>query len=157
MGLRYIALLLAAPGRDIHAAELAQTVEGVEHTKADGSAGPALDAQSKDAYRQRLEELAEELDEARRWADPERAARAEAEIDALTEHLAQAIGLGGRDRVSNSPAERARVSVTKAIRSAIRTIGGHSPALERHLSESIRTGQFCSYAPPGELPPAWRL
>jgi hypothetical protein len=47
--------------------------------------------------------------------------------------------------------------VTKAIRSAIRTIGRHSPALEEHLAASIRTGQFCSYAPPGELPPEWRL
>ena len=60
--------------------------------------GPALDAQAKDAYRRRLEELGEELEEARGWGDPERVARAEAEIDALTEQLAQAFGLGGRDR-----------------------------------------------------------
>ena len=104
-----------------------------EHASADGPPGPALDAQAKDAYRRRLEELGEELEEARGWGDPERAARTEAEIDALTEQLAQAFGLGGRDRAGASPAERARVSVTKAIRSAIKTIERHSPALGEHL------------------------
>jgi AAA ATPase domain len=157
-GLRYLALLLASPGGEIHAVELAQAVEGVpEPATLGASVGPALDAQAKHAYRRRLEELGEELDEARRWADPERAVRAQAEIDVLTDELAGALALGGRDRAVSSPAERARVSVTKAIRSAIRTIDRHSPALGSHLSESVRTGQFCSYAPPGELPPAWQL
>ena len=157
-GLRYIAFLLGSPGRETHAVELAQAVEGLtEHIRADGPPGPALDAQAKDAYRRRLEELGEELEEARGWGDPERVARAEVEIDALTEQLVQALGLGGRDRAGASPAERARVSVTKAIRSAIKTIERHSSALGKHLTVSIRTGQFCSYAPPGELPPRWRL
>ena len=157
-GLRYIAFLLGSPGRETHAVELAQAVEGVsEHANAGGPPGPALDTKAKDAYRRRLQELGEELEEARGWGDVERAARAEAEIDALTKELAQAFGLGGRDRPGASPAERARVSVTKAIRSAIKSIGRHSPALESHLATSIRTGQFCSYAPPGELPPRWQL
>jgi hypothetical protein len=157
-GLRYLAVLLASPGREIHAVELAQAIEGVqEPVRVGESVGPALDAQAKQAYRRRLEELGEELDQARRWADPERASRAQDEIDALTDELTSALGLGGRDRAFSSPAERARVSVTKAIRSAIRTIDRHSPALGSHLSDSVRTGQFCSYAPPGELPPRWRL
>jgi hypothetical protein len=157
-GLRYIALLLGSPGRELHAVELAQTVEGASgRTRADGSAGPALDAQAKAAYRRRLQDLAEELEEARAWADPERAARAELEIDAVTAELAQAVGLGGRDRPGPSPAERARVNVTKTIRAAIKAIERHSPALGEHLAVSIRTGQFCSYAPPGEAPPSWRL
>jgi hypothetical protein len=157
-GLRYIAFLLAAPGRELHAVELAQAAEGVAgRARADGAPGPPLDAEAKAAYRRRLEELAAELEEARDWGDPERAARAEQEIEALTAELAQAVGLGGRDRATASPAERARVSVTKSIRSAIRAIERHSPALGEHLTASIRTGQFCSYAPPGELPPDWRF
>ncbi|HEY7692073.1 MAG TPA: AAA family ATPase [Gaiellaceae bacterium] len=156
-GLRYIAFLLGSPGVETHAVELAQAVEGAGQRRVDGPAGPALDAQAKADYRRRLQELGEELEEARSWDDPERAARVEDEIEALTGELTRALGLGGRDRTGGSPAERARVSVTKAIRSAIRTIGRHSPALEEHLAASIRTGQFCSYAPPGELPPEWRL
>ena len=41
-GLRYIAFLLGSPGRETHAVELAQAVEGVpEHARADGPPGPA--------------------------------------------------------------------------------------------------------------------
>lgn len=157
-GLRYLAVLLASPGREIHAVELAQVVDGVAApVRVGGSSVPALDAQAKEAFRRRLAELGEELEEARGWADLERAERVEAEIDTLTAELAAAIGLGGRDRAGRSPAERARVSVTKAIRSAIRTIGAHSPPLASHLSAAVRTGQFCAYAPPGELPPRWEL
>jgi len=160
-GLRYIADLLAAPGREVYAVELAQAAEGVAGDgRAAGSvapAGPALDDRAKADYRRRLEELGEELEQARAWSDPERAARAEEEIDALTGELTSALGLGGRDRAVASPAERARVSVTKAIRAAIRAIERQSPALADHLTASITTGQFCSYAPPGELPPDWRL
>jgi non-specific serine/threonine protein kinase len=114
-----------------------------------------LDAQTKEAYRRRLEELGEDLREAQDWSDPERIAAIEEEIDALTDELARATGLGGRDRELASPAERARVSVTKAVRAAIRTIERHSPELGAHLSASVHTGRFCSYAPPSEEPPAW--
>ena len=80
----------------------------------------------------------------------------EAEIDAITHELASAAGLGGRDRRLPSPAERARVSVTKAIRGAVRAVAADCPELGRHLDASVRTGRLCSYAPPGEAAPAWR-
>ncbi len=47
------------------------------------------------------------------------------------------------------------MSVTKAIRAAIAAVERHHPALGAHLAASVRTGRFCSYAPPGETPPAW--
>jgi predicted ATPase/class 3 adenylate cyclase len=169
-GLRYLAFLLGSPGKEIHALELARAAEGlpVRGTEADraetdlrrssqGEAEPVLDAQAREAYRCRLEELGDDLQEARDWGDPERIARIEVEIDALTDELARAAGLGGRDRELPSPAERARVSVTKAIRTAIKSIERHSPELGAHLTASIRTGRFCSYAPPGETPPHWTL
>jgi hypothetical protein len=121
------------------------------------SDGPLLDDQAREEYRRRLEELGEELGEARDWGDVERAARAEEEIDILTQELARAVGLGGRSRTFSSPAERARVSVTKAIRAAIKAIDRHHPGLGGHLSSSIRTGQFCSYAPVSTMVPRWTL
>jgi eukaryotic-like serine/threonine-protein kinase len=173
-GLRYLACLLRHPGRELHVLELVREVEGSPDGPAQGlrradaaaaglgvsrleGADPLVDAQAREAYRRRLRELEEDLEEARSWSDPERAARAEAEIDALTAELARAAGLGGRNRLLATPAERARVSVTKATRTAIRTVGRQCPALGDHLAASIRTGRFCSYAPPGEAPPAWSL
>jgi hypothetical protein len=173
-GLGYLACLLRHPGRELHVLELVREVEGPPAEPALGrrradtvaaglgvsrleGAEPLLDARAREAYRRRLRELEEDLEEARSWSDPERAARAEAEIDALTAELARAAGLGGRGRALATPAERARVSVTKATRGAIRTVGRHCPALGDHLAASVRTGRFCSYAPPGEAPPAWSL
>jgi eukaryotic-like serine/threonine-protein kinase len=169
-GLRYLALLLAAPGTDVHVLELVSASEAPpeRHGRAElaqaglhgswpADAGPVLDARAKDEYRHRLEDLRAELDEAQRFRDEERAAGLEEEIDTLVDEIARAAGLGDRDRPSTSAAERARVSVTKAIRTAIRLIAAQSPELAEHLRSSIRTGRFCSYAPPGETPPVWRL
>jgi AAA ATPase domain len=169
-GLRYIALLLAAPRSDLHVLELVAAAEG--STGALDSAGladgglsvsrptaldPFLDARAREQYRARLEDLRGDLEEARRFHDDERAARLELEIDALVGELTRSAGLGGRNRPSASPAERARVSVTKAIRTAIKLIQRESPALAEHLDAAIRTGRFCSYAPPGEAPPRWQI
>ena len=144
-GLRYIASLLASPGRDIHVLEL---VSAATERRADARArlaeddlvaswpsdlDPLLDDQAKKDYGRRLEELEEELEQARDWGDTERAARLEDELDLLTQELARAVGLRGRDRTFASPAERARISVTKAIRTAIRRIDKHCPELAAHL------------------------
>jgi hypothetical protein len=156
-GLRYIAILLAAPGRDMHVLELVAAAEGSPGLAAGAELGPMLDSRARQEYRSRLEDLRGQLEEARRFADEERAAGLEEEIDALVGELASAAGLGGRDRPQASPAERARVNVTKAIRTAIRLIEKQSPELAGHLAASIRTGRFCSYAPPGAAPPRWAL
>jgi hypothetical protein len=170
-GLRYMATLLSAPRRDIHVLEL---VAAVEAGIVDSATPPAdalangdlhasrldgedvlIDPQAREAYRRRLSELEADLQEARDWNDPERATGAQEEIDALTAVLARAAGLGGRHRSASTAAERARVSVTKAIRGAIKTVTRECPALGAHLASSIQTGRFCSYAPRGEAPPAW--
>jgi hypothetical protein len=171
-GLRYLACLLRRPGREVHVLELVREAEGLPTEPALGLSSDAVhenglrrsrldeadrlfDPQAKAAYRRRLHELEEDLEEARSWGDPERAARAEQEMDALTQELLRGAGLGGRNRALPSPAERARVSVTKAIRKAVTMIARHCPALGDHLAASVRTGRYCSYAPPGEAPPTW--
>ena len=166
-GLRHLARLLSVPGQEIHAIELSR-LDGpgdrLTTAAADpgmsvvesGDAGPALDAEAKAAYRLRLTEIRDELAEAERWNDPERVARLQADEDALTHELAAAIGLGGRDRNAASLSERARVSVTRAIRAAMGRIAEQSPSLDAHLEATIRTGTFCSYTPDPRVPITWR-
>jgi hypothetical protein len=160
-GLRYLAFLLGSPATEVHVLELARAAAGTADERTRRSSftteEPVLDATAKEVYRRRLEDLGQELQQARDWGDLERAAQIQAEVDAVTEELARAAGLGGRDRTLPSPTERARVSVTKAIRAAIKAIGRQSPELATHLSASVHTGRFCSYAPPGEAPPRWTL
>jgi hypothetical protein len=65
----------------------------------------------------------------------------------LIAELKRATGLGGRTRRSGSPAEKARVNVTRTIRHAIGELASRAPDLAAHLEESIVTGVACCYEP----------
>ena len=75
----------------------------------------------------------------------------------MSEQLKSAVGLGGRDRKAASRAERARVVVTLAIRSAIKKIRARHPALGEHLAQRIKTGYECAYKPDPTRPVSWRV
>lgn len=156
-GLHYIATLLRQPDREIHALELFASPGSTEEDPLplSSDAGPILDAEAKVQYRARLEDLDEDLRQAEQWGDRERAARAREEREAIAHHLAAAVGLGGRDRKASSDAERARINVTRAIKSVVERIGEHSPTLAKHFETTLRTGTFCSYSPDVAL--RWEL
>ncbi len=112
-----------------------------------GDSGPLLDREAIRQYRRRLAELDEELDDAVVRGDAERQAQRSAERDALIAELKRATGLGGRSRRSGSPAEKARLNVTRTIRHAIADLSTKVPELAEHLDESIVTGVSCCYQP----------
>ncbi len=175
LGLRYLASLLRSPHKQIHVLELVALVEDPRenvaaegrnpaalaevgmHVSRLGDAGEILDSQAKAAYKRRLEELRQELEEARACNDLERVARVQQEIDFLTEEITSGVGLGGRDRRAASAAERARVNVTRAIKAALQRLSVHHPALGLYLTRTINTGTFCSYTPDIHLPSPWKL
>ena len=154
-GLHDIALLLARPSQEVLASDVYAAREGTLHPGDLGDAGELLDHEAKAAYKNRLEELRAELEHAEEWSDTERASKAKEEMDYLGRELAAAVGLGGRDRKAASGSERARISVTKAIRAALDRIERSHPALGRHLARSLKTGTFCSYSPDEVV--SWRL
>jgi hypothetical protein len=160
-GMRYLAQLLANPGREMHVLDLVGPPRagraGADWQALPGDAGELLDAEARSAYRQRLRDLEADLAEAEAWNDPERAARLSAERAALVEQLAAAVGLGGRARRAGSSSERARLSVAKAIRSTMRRIDIACGPLGRHLAVAVHTGTFCSYAPDPGLGLTWDL
>ncbi len=182
-GLVYLAHLLRHPATEFHVLDLVggiagrhdddepkPSADGLPHGDEDlqkagihvghlGDAGEMLDDQAKVAYRRRLAELHEELDEAKEFGNVERAERAEQEIDALTKELSRAVGLGGRNRRAASASERARQSVTKTIKAVIERISESDSALGDILSRCIRTGTFCSFqpSPNPDLAIAWEF
>ena len=155
-GMRYLARLLAAPNRELHVLDLVAAESGGGPADGElgtglrrlvlGDAGEMLDGRAKEAYRRRLVEIEEDIDEAYAVGDGERAAQADAERDFLVRELSRAFGLGGRDRRAASDSERARVSVTRAVRQAMSRIAEHHPQLGEHLNRTIRTGTYCTYA-----------
>ena len=155
---------------DLHASEVVRAasgplepvaaIAGSNHaagTNLSGDAGALLDPHAKAEYKRRLDDLQEELVEAREFNDVGRGERLQQEIDFLTHELARAIGLGGRDRRAGSPAERARVNVTRAIAQAVKRIGAHHAPLGQHLTRALKTGTFCTYDPDPRAPVAWQL
>jgi hypothetical protein len=165
-GMRYLARLLADPGREYHVLDLAAAETGggdrVDGSRvADlqssrlGDAGEMLDDRAKEAYRRRLSEIDDDIDQAHAIGDAERAAQADSERNFLVQELARAVGLGGRDRRAASASERARSGVTRAVRQAIARIGQHDPHLGEHLSRTVRTGTYCAYVPDPRAPAGW--
>ena len=120
-------------------------------------AGEMLDARAKEAYRRRLAEIEEDRDEARAMGDSGRAAQADTEHDFLVRELARAIGLGGRDRRAGSMSERARASVTRAVRQAMARIREHNAPLGEHLDRAICTGTYSAYLPDSRVPGIWHV
>ena len=154
-GMGYLAQLLDRPGRDITAVALftgpgdaPASAAGPADAQMSMGADDVLDATAKAAYRRRIGELDEEIDQAQSWHDPERLVRLRDERDALVHEITAAFGLGGRPRRLGSEAERARLNVTRAIRTAIRNIAAQAPELGAHLDATVSTGARCRYDPP---------
>ena len=167
-GLQCLAALLRDPGREFHVGELlvrpmkaSTPVLGVaSHGRVTVrlDAGiTVLDTQAKAEYKCRLRELREDLHDAERFNDLVRRSEVQNEIHVITNRLASAVGVGGRDRKTCSDAERARSTVTKSIKKAIQKIGDAVPSLGYHLAARIKTGYFCSYNPHPERPVKWKF
>lgn len=167
-GVRYLARLLANPGRELHVLDLVGLQHGARaetspvrepglRCRAGSDAGEMLDPRAKETYRRRLTEIEDDLEEARALGDASRIEQATSEREFLARELSRAVGLGGRDRRAGSAAERARASVTRAVRHAMGRLHARHPPLAAHLERSIRTGTYCAYLPDRGVPVAWKL
>lgn len=139
-GLRMLARLIEEPDRDFHVLELA----GAEGADA-GDAGEVVDARAIAAYRGRVTELRQALEEAEADGDLGRIEPARAELDALMTEIARSVGLGGRSRRAAGAVERARVNVQRRLRDAQGRIAALDPELGAHLEWALRTGVLCRY------------
>lgn len=147
-GLGDLARLLAQPGTEFSAAALMAGVE-VERP----SMQPVLDDSARDALRERIDALDQQIRLAEA-AGSDAALAATEERDRLIRELASATGLGGRPRAFAEATERARKAVTARIRDSIEKIRAELPELGAHLDGAIATGVTCVYRPEGDV--AWR-
>ncbi len=156
-GARQLRALLASPRHDISALDLAAGGAGLNAGLSAAVVTPVLDEQALVAYRRRLVELNVELQDADAAGDPVRSERAEAERTALMGELRRSTSLGGRSRTISAEAERARINVTRTLRSVLSRIGAQAPHAGAHLEASIRTGVACRYDPAPGGPIRWQM
>jgi len=170
---RLLALLLERPGTEVHSLDLVAAVDGVTVRQApvahsggqeaegrlgvQGGAGPALDAKAKDEYRVRMATLETQLAGAEARRDEKSAAAAREELGFVRNELSTAVGIGGRDRETGSHAERARINVTRAIRSTLKRVAGYDAHLGAELDAGVKTGTFCVYEPDPLRPLIWTV
>lgn len=168
-GFRYLERLLADPGREFHVLDLVAVERGSLptgrriHSGDDamdrdiGAGLPVLDDEARAAYRRRLAEVDDDIEEATQKNDLGRVELAERDREYLIRELTQATGLGGRPRSVGGTSERARTSVTRSIRYALGRLGQHHPDLAAHLEQSVNTGSYCVYTPDPLVPIVWDL
>ncbi|WP_204010017.1 hypothetical protein [Virgisporangium aurantiacum] len=133
-GVAQLAVLIANPGRDIAAIELAGGVDSNDRMQ-------VIDETAKLNYRKRMSALQTEMEH----GDAATVAKASREYDAIVRTVKRATGLGGRTRLASSEAERARINVTRTLRQAIDQILAIDEAAGLHLHAGIRTGTRCRY------------
>lgn len=165
-GLRCLEVLLQHPGRDFEPIEIEQAVGSrpapppTDHPDHDPRVasvdlGPQADKKTLDQCRKRLDDIRAELVEAKANQDRGKSERLLEEEEQVNAYLSNALGLGGRARRLRDPGKRARDRVRAAIRSSRRAILRELPALDEHLTATLKGGAEWSYRP--EHSPDWRF
>ncbi len=171
-GFRYLERLLGSPGREFHVLDLVAVEAGslpagsVVEARSDSSMGAtrgvgdglqAIDDQAREAYRRRLAEVDEDIEDATMMNDLGRLELAQRDREYLINELSNAVGLGGRHRMVGGSSERARTSVFRSVRYALERLTVHHPAVATHLGVSLRTGTYCVYAPDPDASFRWEI
>ncbi|MEW9528586.1 hypothetical protein [Microbispora sp. NPDC049125] len=148
VGMGHLAVLLANPGQEIPAADLAAG-PGLPATTPALAASPQsmLDGLAKRDYKRRLADLRHEIEQLEWMDEQERAAVLRAEFDWLVDELTVATGTSGRQRELAGPDERARIAVGKAIRRALARVAQADAVIGEELRATVQTGLRCSYRP----------
>ncbi|HUW03894.1 MAG TPA: adenylate/guanylate cyclase domain-containing protein [Acidimicrobiales bacterium] len=140
-GVADLATLCRSPGVDVDVVTL---MDGPD-TSVRSTGTDVLDRQAIEAYRSRLGELEDALDDADLAGDEALSRELDEERGAIIQQLRSATGLGHRSRRLGDDVERARKAVSGRIRDAISKIADTNSPLGGHLAEHVTTGRVCRY------------
>jgi hypothetical protein len=153
VGVQRLRHLLRCPWTDLAASDLA--APGLAGVVDRGPRHEINDAVTLRTYRDRIDEMRAEIDQADSDHDIERASVLREELDELLDHLGPSIGLRGRTRAFSDSGERARVAVRKSLGRVFEAVHEQDPEFGRHLHDSIRTGAICRFEPVNQFPSVW--
>ncbi len=151
-GLPYIAQTLAHPGRTFSCLELQAVVKGDDRMLAASRSGELIDREALSVYHQQILDVEDEIAEAEEFHDFVRHEQLSAKRDHLLQEVSRGSRLGGQLRF-DGPRERARKSVTNAVREAFKVIAKVHPPLAAHLKAFLHRGGSMCYQP--ETPLRW--
>ena len=164
-GLLYLQILLRNPERAYSARDL--TLEAGESLSLPKSAihredhlslstsmpEEIIDPRAKQEYKERLRDIAGELETARTNDDLASIERLTSQKEFIEAEVSAAVGLGGRIRTAPNKEQRLRDRVGKAISRSRSMIREHHPTLDRHLATALRRqAHEWTYQPEVDLP-----
>jgi len=157
-GMRYLHRMLADPGREFHVLDLVAVESGTLRTVRVAAGGlPVLDDAARAAYRRRLADIDDDIEDATRCNDLGRMAKAEEDRHYLVNELTRAVGIGARARHTGDSSERARTAVARSLRYTLAELARHHRPAADHLRASVHTGTYCSYLPDPLAVVTWRV
>jgi hypothetical protein len=114
-----------------------------------GDAGEAIDVQTGDAYRKRLKELKQRLDDANELDDVEGRERIMEEMEIIKRELSASTRPDGRPRREKAIDKRAYDAVNKALKKTQDDLSKHCAEFGQHLDECIqyKRGDGWTYQP----------
>lgn len=146
-GLATMHCLMRSSGMDLHVAQVLAEVAGQETAPLVGNAGEILSPEAIADYKERVLDLKERIRDAERNNDIGAKAAAEKELNELTVVLAGAFGLHNRVRTASDDVERIRKALWSNVNRTLGKLKKAHPPLWQHLSRSLKTGIFMTYAP----------
>jgi hypothetical protein len=147
-GAAYLHQLLSQPRVQLSPIDMACRVAKNGTQYALGDAGEKADREALAAYRAKLIDLREELQEAKENNDDGSQDRIQEEIEAFTKQVSEVAGLGGRLRKDSDDRERVRKAVGNAVKRAVKDISQFDQRLAAHLSPPrLKCGRNPSYLP----------
>jgi hypothetical protein len=148
VGVTHLAVLLNNPGTQIASLDLVAGFDALSRQHvAPTSQQPMLDRSAAHSYRERMAQLAAQIEDWTASGHHDKVAIAQVEYDWVRRELSAATGMGGTSRSFPDGAERARTAVSKAIRRVLTRIEQFDGDLAQHLRRTVRTGITCSYRP----------
>ena len=149
IGPRYIALLLANPIEEVFCPDIIAIANGNPILKMSQTKDVLADDQTIRECKQRLQELDEELQEAKEFNEWGKQEKLQEKVDSLEDHLLKLSGLRNKTRTFSDSFNNARTSVTNAINRTLRSnaVKPCLPEAYRHLDKAISRGTFMSYNP----------
>lgn len=153
-GAAYLHMLLSAPGRRTSVVDMVFCVANAPGRFALGDAGPRNDADARDAYRVRFQDLTEELAAAKRCNDEAGKVRLGRELADLAAEL-KSRGWGGASKRDSDDRERMRKAFRAAFRRVIKDISKFDRSLAAHLDATVTCGTSPVYQP--ARPIDWEL
>lgn len=151
IGFRYLYELLQFPGKRFTLSELLVALHGTQSRIVLGDGEAVLDHEARLAYSRRLEELSEEIEEARKNNDIGNLEKHELERAQILAETRKAWFKRSAKR-SNSDLNRVRNSVGNAIRRTFRTIAKFESAGAEHFKSSTSLGFTLIYSPTERIP-----